>query len=529
MKAAIYNRVSTSDQERDGTSLESQKDACLKKAKELGYEVPESLMITEIYSGLSIERPKLDQLRELVRAGEVDAVIAYTLDRLSRDPVHCIILQDEFERYMVELILVTESIDTSDMGKLIVHIKGFAAKLEAEKIRERTQRGIRERVKAGRMPSGRRARLYGYTYIPGKGVGQGIRQVNQAESKWVKQIFDWFVNDGIGIDRIAYKLRDLGIQTPSGKGIWYASEVWRILRNCAYIGKTYVYTQTYGLPKKRLAKGTKTKKTGMIMRPREQWMEIPDATPPIIDKRIFEMAQAQLKRNKERSSRNRKQQYLLSDHIKCKRCGRNYWGYVKKSVWGKKVTPIRYYHCSGKYRMVSPKQCDNPNLNAGKIEGLIWGEVKKLLTDPKLILSGIETLKESQQDSSVENELPHVQKELITLDKDQQQLLQWALKGFPEEAVNLENTRINNQRVKFKSRMAELTKSLQTAKQDEIDITRIEDFCNLAVENIDNFSYEDKRMALEALHIFVQVDGNNISVTGTIPMETGVIDSPLPA
>ena len=77
---------------------------------------------------------------------------------------------------MVELILVTENIDTSDMGKLITHIKGFAAKLEAEKIRERTQRGIRERVKAGKMPSGRRARLFGYTYIPGKGVGQGIRQ-----------------------------------------------------------------------------------------------------------------------------------------------------------------------------------------------------------------------------------------------------------------------------------------------------------------------------------------------------------------
>ena len=133
MKAAIYCRVSTEDQEREGTSLQSQLDSCLKLARERDYEVPEEFTVMETYSGLSLERPKLDELREWVRNGEIDTVVAYTFDRLSRDPVHLIILQEEMNKAGVELILVMEDVDNSDMGKLITHIKGFVAKLEAEK------------------------------------------------------------------------------------------------------------------------------------------------------------------------------------------------------------------------------------------------------------------------------------------------------------------------------------------------------------------------------------------------------------
>ncbi len=139
MRAAIYCRVSTEDQEREGTSLQSQREACQNKARELGYEVPEEFIILETYSGLTLDRPKLPQLRQWVRDKEVDAVIGYTLDRLSRDPVHFIIVQEEMEKACVKLTLVTETVDSSDLGRLITYIRGYAAKLEAEKI-EREQK-----------------------------------------------------------------------------------------------------------------------------------------------------------------------------------------------------------------------------------------------------------------------------------------------------------------------------------------------------------------------------------------------------
>jgi len=85
-KATIYCRVSTEGQEQDGTSLQTQAEACRDYCQARRYEVGHEL--SEAWSGLSLERPKLDELRELVRSEKVDIVVVYSLDRLSRDPVH---------------------------------------------------------------------------------------------------------------------------------------------------------------------------------------------------------------------------------------------------------------------------------------------------------------------------------------------------------------------------------------------------------------------------------------------------------
>jgi len=87
MKSAIYCRVSTGDQEREGTSLQSQLEGCHNKGHELRSDIPKEFTILETGSGLTLDRPGLDRLRQWVRDKEVDAVIVYSLDRLSRDPV----------------------------------------------------------------------------------------------------------------------------------------------------------------------------------------------------------------------------------------------------------------------------------------------------------------------------------------------------------------------------------------------------------------------------------------------------------
>jgi site-specific DNA recombinase len=67
--------------------------------------------------------------------------VCYSLDRLSRDPVHGVIITQELEKHHVGLEAVTETVDSTEVGKLITYIRGFAAKLEAEKIKERSVRG----------------------------------------------------------------------------------------------------------------------------------------------------------------------------------------------------------------------------------------------------------------------------------------------------------------------------------------------------------------------------------------------------
>ncbi|GAI51693.1 unnamed protein product, partial [marine sediment metagenome] len=181
MNAAIYCRVSTDDQDKEGTSLQTQLQACLKHCHEKGYHVGRKF--TETYSGLTLDRPQLTQLRELVTSNDLDVIVIYCLDRLSRNATHGVILRDEFDKHHVTLESVTEDIDKSPLGEAITYLRGTFAQIETEKMRERTMRGKLARLKEGRLPQGTGIGIYGY----GWDKTTGKRTIIQSEAKTVER------------------------------------------------------------------------------------------------------------------------------------------------------------------------------------------------------------------------------------------------------------------------------------------------------------------------------------------------------
>src|SRR5918998_1510633 len=153
-RAAIYCRVSSQGQE-ENASLPTQEEACRRFAAARGYALDERHVYREVHSGADLwERPRLTALRERVRRGEVGAVICYALDRLSRKQTHLAIVVDECDRAGVDLLFATEEFEKSAVGDFIRSAKAFAAELEREKIKERTQRGLRARVESGKLRGG---------------------------------------------------------------------------------------------------------------------------------------------------------------------------------------------------------------------------------------------------------------------------------------------------------------------------------------------------------------------------------------
>lgn len=138
--------------------------------------------------------------------------------------MHFIILQEELEKAGAPLILVTESLDSSDLGKLKAYVKGYAAKLEAQKIKERTSRSLKQRAKAGKIPSGHRGRLYGYYYPYGyvdkKKIGRGIRSHKRSPRYCSETDIQLVCKRKFRIRRIARELISEGIPTPTGKTSW---------------------------------------------------------------------------------------------------------------------------------------------------------------------------------------------------------------------------------------------------------------------------------------------------------------------
>jgi len=495
--AACYCRVSTEDQEREGTSLESQQEACLKKAQELGYQIDDGFLIRESCSGLTLDRPRLSQLREWVRNREIQAVIAYCLDRLSRDPVHFIILQEELERAGVALIMVTEDVDSSDMGKLIAHIRGFAAKLEAEKIKERTMRGKRERIKNGKLPTGRGI-LYGYSYDKEFGI-------NVANDKLdiVKMIGQWLIQESIFLNEACRRLMEKGIPAPKGGHRWSRGTVGRIMRNPAYAGKSY-------------AGKTKTEGKKRVSCPETDHILIHNA----VDRTAFtweewELIQKQLDRNRELSPRNQKLTYLLSGRLFCKLCGRKYYGVP---MHGKP-----YYRCSGRLRLLSDKRCTSKTVSAKYLDDAVWTKIAEALRNPGTILAGIQHLKDRvNKEGFLEEELERISKEIKMLDSAQEELLQWALKGFPEEMVTKKNERINRKKAELRREFKDIENKFEQAKESHIDVEKVEDLCRTASQSLLGFGHTQKKLALEALKIRLLIDSKAVELEGVLPVPSEV-------
>jgi site-specific DNA recombinase len=436
-------------------------------------------------------------------------VVVYCLDRLSRDPTHGVILTQELEKHGVKLEAVTEDVDNTELGKLISYIRGFASKLEAEKIRERTMRGKKAKAREGRISHGGFTKTYGYDYIPVRQENGGRRVINETEASWVRQIYQWLVNEGMSTTAITYRLISRGVQTKNGKQ-WCKQAVRLILTNPAYIGKTFAFTTANGR---------------QFSKPRSEWIEIPDVTPAIISQELFDAAQKQLQTNRQKASRNMKYEYLMRGHLFCKLCGKSFRGWASgRHIEGQHKLVTRY-RCAGKSKLEAPfNRCKSKSWRADKLEAIVWAELEHYLTKPELIISELEKQRQDANQLGVfEAELQQVERQLKTVDRDQHQLLQWALKGFPESQVETENRRLNKAREDLNAEKAELETQIKASQDATVSIPKLEQFVERIQSRIATLDFEGKRQVLDMLGIKVWLDSQNVEITGVLPVDDGVI------
>jgi site-specific DNA recombinase len=100
--AVIYARVATEEALNDG-KLSAQVETCRQYATQHGFTVTAEHIITEVYTGITLKRPGLDRVRALTAEREVDAVIVFTVDRLSRDAAHLRLLYEERRRIGIDV------------------------------------------------------------------------------------------------------------------------------------------------------------------------------------------------------------------------------------------------------------------------------------------------------------------------------------------------------------------------------------------------------------------------------------------
>jgi len=271
-QAAIYARVSTTDQADKGYSLPTQIEACQTLAQREGYTVAEDHIFVDDYTGTSLNRPQFTRLRDLVQQRLVQGVIVHDLDRLSRKLAHQLLLSEEFEQAGVTLHIVTmpDSAKTPET-QLLANVRGIIAEYERAKILERTTRGQRGRAQAGHIPGG--------TVPLGYMVQGDWYVIDPEEAALVRRIFALYL-DGMSQEAIATLLTQEGIIPPGDRkpgpgrrlkvSVWHQSSVQGILHNTAYVGTLY-----YGKWQRLPGKHNPDRKTNWRAVEPDAWIAVP--------------------------------------------------------------------------------------------------------------------------------------------------------------------------------------------------------------------------------------------------------------
>ena len=369
IRCAVYTRKSvTEGLDQEFNSLDAQREACeayITSQKHEGW-----ICLPEDYddggfTGGNLDRPALSRLKEDIKAGEVDCVVVYKVDRLSRSLLDFSRLVEVFDKHSVSFVSVTQPINTADStGRLMLNILLSFAQFEREQIADRT----RDKVCAAR----RRGKWTGGIPVLGYDIHPTDKKLlpNEQEAHIVRAIFDLYLKHR-SLQKVAAEMDRRGWTTKewtTKKGKHHPGQKFskstlaRHLTNPVYIGFVLLNGKRY-----------------------------PGEHRGIIRKEVFDKAQAILKDNRQNNGSKVKNRYgaLLKGLVRCGACGTA----MVPTTARKNNRIYRYYTCSSAQKL-GWKTCPHPSVKAQDLEAMVIGRIRVIGSDPAL---QAEVLKQATQ------------------------------------------------------------------------------------------------------------------------------------
>lgn len=495
IRAMTYYRVSGvgQDVEHDGTSLETQEQACRALVAERGYELVASY--SDVHSGYELrERPGMTKLRAAMRNHEVDVVVALAMDRLSREQNQQGAIFYEAEDAGVRLEFVTEDFENSATGKFMRSAKSFVAEVEREKIRERTTRGKRALLETGRIIRGFKPR-YGYRFSQ-----DGRRFEEDAETAAVvRRIFGDYLS-GLSLRAIAKHLSEERIPTPMGRTDWYPTSVRHVLTEGTYTGVAFGFRSVMGV-------GGGKKKRVTVPRPRDEWIALPEGTAPaLIEPAVFARAQDRLGQNQALASRNNQtpEAWLLRGGlVRCAHCGHvllarreGKGGWLSYRCWKNSNIP------AGETRCPSPA-----GMPAGELDAIAWEFLVSTLTDPARIAAEFEAWVGADR---VEEDAAPLIARLAKLRQQQdvavKNLLTIQLSPEMGARVSADLARLEADATQLEAEIDAIRRRAATLDEQTALLTGVQAWCAQAVAVLtEDLSYDRKREIMRQVELTAEV------------------------
>ena len=326
MNIAAYCRVST-DKSDQLNSLETQKQFFTEYVQRTGDH------LVKVYADEGISGTKIKNRKEFLQMmadaehGLFDMVVVKDISRFARNTVDLLQNIRRLKALGIETQFLTANMTSMGNSEFVLTIFGALAQEESANTSKRIKFGKKVNAEKGRVPN----IVFGYD----KTIGDYFNlAINEKEAKVVRQIYQWYTEEGYGCSAISNKLNEQGSRTKRNCK-WSQNAVSRILTNELYTGKIINGKQEVAdfLTGQRKEKD----ETEWLV---TEWPEL-----RIIDDEVFEQAQKILHSRNQAFNLNHERQsnkYLFSTLIKCKECG---WSF-RRTVRKYKNTYVRWV-CSG--------------------------------------------------------------------------------------------------------------------------------------------------------------------------------------
>lgn len=447
MRVAIYARYS-SDNQRDA-SIADQFRMCRLHAEKQGWQIVEEYSDHAI-SGASLIRPGVQALMADAMTGRFDLILAEAMDRLSRDQEDIAGIFKRMSYADVKMFTLSEG----EVTHLHVGLKGTMNALFLKDLADKTRRGQRGRVEAGKSGGGN---AYGYDVVKkfdanGEPI-RGDRTINEFQAEVVRRIFRDYAG-GKSAKAIAFALNKEGISAPSG-GDWGFSTINGnpkrgngILNNEMYVGKIVWNRQ-------RFVKDPNTGKRQARPNPEEEWViqEAPELR--ILDDDLWNAVKARQEANKIVRKENgeadlsqintrRRPKYLFSGLTKCSCCGGGYSA-ISATLIG----------CA---TARNKGTCDNRvNIRRDELESRVLNALRTKLVDPELFAHFCEVFTQEMNRLRMEGraEIASAEAEIAKIDRELETLLNVILKGGAADALNAKMVAIEKRKKELEVFLAE--------------------------------------------------------------------------
>jgi site-specific DNA recombinase len=513
MKAAIYARVSTERQAERGT-IGSQVEALRAHVAAAGAE-PAGEYCDDGCSGARLDRPGLDALRDAAEAGLFEVVYCLSPDRLARSYAYQVLVLDELARFGVTVAFTdAPGLDQDDpQARLLTQVQGVIAEYERAKIGERYRRGKLFRARAGEVIAWKAP--YGYRRIPRGPDGPAHLEIFEPEAAIVRRIFTERAA-GTTIRQICRQLNTDAVPTPTGsRAVWGTSTLDRLLRNEAYIGRTY-FNRTETVPDRRPGHHSR-----QVPRPRADWIAI--SCPAIIADDTFEAAgKASTDNSKWSPRRAEPGAWLLRGLVKCGPCG---VGTSCHKMRGRNGTWHRYYYCHNHDPLRAggqDRRCPERNIRADALDEFVFAQIRAALLNPGLLLAGEQAIAvhaPTPDDQLLATELARLDRKLDAAHGEHRRLIdlyQAGLIDMPElqrraTAITARQRELHHKRASLAAERADLARGNRLRQG-------IAGFAARVRTVIDQLDPTQRQNLLRLLIEDVQVTGWHIQIRLRIPL-----------